>query len=62
MIMYKIFYVLYLDSSNQDFEQKTSTISGPSVGQLETLKQKSTASQKHTQHPSKKYKVLFWND
>ena len=55
--MYRIFYELYLDSSNRYFEQKASTISESTTGHLDTLKQMSTVSKEHTQHSSKEHKV-----
>ena len=50
VIVYKIMYVLYLDSKNKKVEQKASTMFASTKGHLETLKHMSAVSKEHNIH------------
>ena len=59
MIVYKIIYVFYLDSKHQKVEQKDSTMSASTIGQIETLKPMSAVSKEHAIHSSKEHIKRF---
>ena len=59
MIVYKMIYVLYLDSKHQKVEQKGSTMSASTIGHIETVKHMSAVSKEHAIQSSKEHIKRF---